>query len=180
MIRHHINCMAAATSSFPGRSSSLLNPPRGGTPEHPALIQQGGCFGGISNSQSKGLTSWDSTCTSPSAAPGPRARSSWPTGCKANHIHGWFERNTTDGYIENCELYPVCKGDLKCLMADCRKVLDDPKCASSSCREKTASSSATQRYDSDYFESLEETTELLRRVIESVPDDEELFYHAWW
>lgn len=26
---------------------------------------------------------------------------------KANHIHGWFERNTTDGYIENCELYCI-------------------------------------------------------------------------
>ena len=26
---------------------------------------------------------------------------------KANQIHGWFERNLADGYIENCELYPV-------------------------------------------------------------------------
>ena len=99
---------------------------------------------------------------------------------KANHIHGWFERNTTDGYIENCELYPVCKGDLKCLMADCRKVLDDPKCASLVLPREDGFFFGDQRYDSDYFESLEETTELLRRVIESVPDDEELFYHAWW
>lgn len=28
---------------------------------------------------------------------------------KANHIHGWFERNATDGCIENCEYYPVCR-----------------------------------------------------------------------
>ncbi|MEG0303961.1 hypothetical protein, partial [Gordonibacter sp.] len=44
---------------------------------------------------------------------------------KANHIHGWFERNTTDGYIENCEYYPVCRQDLVCLMDDCRLVKND-------------------------------------------------------
>ena len=26
---------------------------------------------------------------------------------KANHIHGWFERNVAYGELENCELYPV-------------------------------------------------------------------------
>ena len=48
---------------------------------------------------------------------------------KANQIHGWFERNTCDGYIENCECYPVCIGDLECLMADCRLVMEKPGCA---------------------------------------------------
>lgn len=99
---------------------------------------------------------------------------------KANHIHGWFERNTTDGYIENCELYPVCKSDLRCLMADCRVVLENPTYAARVLPREDRFFFGDQQYDADYYDSLEETTELLKRVIESVPDDEELFYHAWW
>ena len=99
---------------------------------------------------------------------------------KANHIHGWFERNTTDGYIENCELYPVCKSDLRCLMADCRVVLENPSCAARVLPREEGFFFGGQQYDADYFDSLEETAELLKRAIDSTSDGEELFYHAWW
>ena len=99
---------------------------------------------------------------------------------KANHIHGWFERNVSDGYNENCELYPICKGDLKCLMADCRVVLDNPACASRVLPREEGFFFGDQQYGADYFDSIESTAELLKRVIENIPDDEELFYHAWW
>lgn len=99
---------------------------------------------------------------------------------KANHIHGWFERNTTDGYIENCELYPVCKTDLRCLMADCRLVLDNPHRAPRVLPREEGFFFGSQQYGSDYFDSLEETERLLKQAIESVDDEEELFYHAWW
>ena len=79
---------------------------------------------------------------------------------KANHIHGWFERNTTDGYIENCELYPVCKGDLKCLMA--------------------GFFFGSSEYDDDYFMDVDDTLEIIRKVYDALQDGDELFYHAWW
>lgn len=99
---------------------------------------------------------------------------------KANHVHGWFERNTSDGYIENCELYPVCRGDLICLMGDCRKVLDDPSCAARVMPREDGFFFGGQAFDSDHFETLDETIEIVNRALEKVDEWDELFYHAWW
>lgn len=99
---------------------------------------------------------------------------------KANHVHGWFERNTSDGYIENCELYPVCRDDLVCLMSDCRKVLDDPGCAARVMPREDGFFFGSQAFDADYFDSLDETAEMVRHILEEVDERDELFYHAWW
>lgn len=98
---------------------------------------------------------------------------------KANHIHGWFERNTTDGYIENCELYPICRGDLRSLAADCRVVLDNPSYAAHVLPREDGFFFGSQGYDADYYESLEETAELLKRALDATTEDDELYYHAW-
>ncbi|WP_172136444.1 hypothetical protein [Adlercreutzia sp. ZJ473] len=99
---------------------------------------------------------------------------------KANHIHGRFERNASDGYIENCELYPVSKEDLARLMSDCRLALDDPRRAESVLPREEGFFFGSTRYDEGYFGSLRATIEQLRRVIDETADDEQLFYHAWW
>ena len=41
---------------------------------------------------------------------------------KANHIHGWFERNVAYGELENCELYPVSFEQLMSLGITCQLV----------------------------------------------------------
>lgn len=99
---------------------------------------------------------------------------------KANHIHGWFERNASDGCIENCELYPVSKGDLACLMSDCRLVLDNPRYAASILPHEDGFFFGSASYDKGYFDSLRGTIERLQRVIDETAEDEQLFYHAWW
>lgn len=99
---------------------------------------------------------------------------------KANQIHGWFERNTTDGYIENCELYPVCLEDVRCLMADCKLVAEDHSRARDVMPTEDGFFFGDTGYDENYFAQLAETVPLLERVIERTDDADELFYHAWW
>ncbi len=99
---------------------------------------------------------------------------------KANQIHGWFERNTCDGYIENCECYPVCIGDLECLMADCRLVMEKPGCAPQVLPTTEGFFFGGASYDDCYFENVQATIEQIGRVIADAAEDDELFYHAWW
>ena len=37
-----------------------------------------------------------------------------------------------------------------------------------------------QAFDADYFDSLDETVEMVRHILEEVDERYELFYHAWW
>ena len=99
---------------------------------------------------------------------------------KANQIHGWFERNVTDGYIENCELYPVRLENLNCLMSDCRLVLSDRSKAPTVLPCEEGFFFGGQVYDGYYFENLAETERMLAKVISEASDGDELFYHAWW
>ena len=99
---------------------------------------------------------------------------------KANQIHGWFERNLADGYIEKCELYPVCLENLNCLMSDCRLVLSDRSKASDVLPCEEGFFFGSQIYDDYYFENLAETERMLAQVISDTTEDDELFYHAWW
>lgn len=48
---------------------------------------------------------------------------------KANHIHGWFERNVAYGELENCELYPVSFEQLMSLGITCQLVKANPESA---------------------------------------------------
>lgn len=100
---------------------------------------------------------------------------------KANHIHGWFERNTTDGYIENCECYPVCRQDLVCLMDDCRLVKDDRFLAPKLLPVQDGFFFGSFGYGDEYYtDCIDQTISMLERVLEESGEDEELFYHAWW
>ena len=99
---------------------------------------------------------------------------------KANQIHGWFERNVADGYIENCEMYPVCLNDLNCLMSDCRLVMGEHSKASEVLPCEEGFFFGSQVYDDYYFENLAETERMLAKVVAETTDEEELFYHAWW
>lgn len=42
------------------------------------------------------------------------------------------------------------------------------------------SSFGGQAYDADYFESLDETVDLIQRALEKVDAWDDLYYHAWW
>ena len=99
---------------------------------------------------------------------------------KANQIHGWFERNVSDGYIENCEMYPVCLDDLNCLMSDCGLLMGDRSRAAELLPAGEGFFFGSQDYDDYYFENLAETERMLKKVVAEATDEDELFYHAWW
>lgn len=99
---------------------------------------------------------------------------------KANQIHGWFERNAHDGFIENCEYYPLCKDDLRCLVADCRLVLDKPELADSVLPATEGFFFGSTLYDDYYFESLSLTVEQVERVLAEAGIDDRIYYRAWW
>ena len=89
---------------------------------------------------------------------------------KANHIHGWFERNTSDGYIETCEYYP-----------DCRLVEDDRFLAPELLPVQEGFFFGAFGYEDDYYtQCIDETVSMLERVLKETGEDDELFYHAWW
>lgn len=99
---------------------------------------------------------------------------------KANHIHGWFERNVSDGCIENCELYPVCLNDLNCLMSDCKLVKEDRTKAATILPTEEGFFFGGTEYGERYFEGIDCTISQLEKVIAEAQEEDELFYHAWW
>lgn len=99
---------------------------------------------------------------------------------KVNHIHGWFERNVADGYIENCELYPVCLENLNCLMDDCRLVMEDHSKARAILPTQEGFLFGGLDYDEAYFDGIDCTLSQIEKVIAEAREGDELFYHAWW
>lgn len=99
---------------------------------------------------------------------------------KANQIHGWFERNTADGQIENCEMYPVCLEDLHCLMEDCKLVQHEHRYAANVLPTCEGFFFGSQEYGEDYYQDIDYTIAELEKVLPQIAENEELFYHAWW
>lgn len=99
---------------------------------------------------------------------------------KANHIRGWFERNTYTGFINNCEYHPISRDDLACLRKDCLLVKSDPEQAPEVLSTQEGFFFGSTDYDDEYFESTDRTIEMITEVLNTISNDDELFYHAWW
>lgn len=99
---------------------------------------------------------------------------------KANQIHGWFERNVAGGYIENCENYPVCLDELNCLVEDCKLVMGERARASSILPCTEGFLFGGQAYDDCYFDNVQETVDMVEKVVREATDGDEFFYRAWW
>lgn len=99
---------------------------------------------------------------------------------KANHIHGWFERNVAYGELENCELYPVSFEQLMSLGITCQLVKANPESAPVLLPRQEGFFFGSSEYDDDYFMDVDDTLEIIRKVYDALQDGDELFYHAWW
>ena len=100
---------------------------------------------------------------------------------KANHIHGWFERNTTDGYIENCEYYPVCREQLCDLARDCRIARLNPNVRKMIFPLHEGFLFGSFDYADDYYrDCLDETIRMIEDIEANLKEGDELFYHTWW
>lgn len=100
--------------------------------------------------------------------------------CKANQIHGWFERNVGAGLIENCKCYPVSEACLEHLVADCKLVLDKPELAKEVLPVTSGLFFGGDTYGEGYFEDVKQTILLIEDILVHLEGDCELFYRAWW
>lgn len=99
---------------------------------------------------------------------------------KCNQIHAWMEERVADGFAENCEEYEVSVDDVRALVDTCKKVLDDHSLAPILLPCKDGFYFGSQAYDADYFMDLEDTVEMLEKMLPGVGEHDELWYHAWW
>lgn len=76
---------------------------------------------------------------------------------KANHIHGWFERNVAYGELENCEPYPVSFEQLMSLGITCQLVKANPESAPVLLPRQEGFFFGSSEYDDDYFMDVDET-----------------------
>ena len=102
---------------------------------------------------------------------------------KANAIHKWFVDNIQNG-IDNCEYHrPVTKEDLLKLSEVCEKVLSNHELAKELLPAMPGFFFGSYEYDEDYFEYVEETAELCKKLTEDGGFDfenYELYYLSSW
>ena len=100
---------------------------------------------------------------------------------KANQIRQWFVKNT--GYPENanCTLHTLTKEQLRQLLADCKKVLEDNSLAPQILPPSSGYFFGGTAYDEWYFDGVEETVDILESVLKYTNfEEEEIAYFEWW
>lgn len=97
---------------------------------------------------------------------------------KANAIHKWFVDNCQNG-VDDCKSYYVAKEDIKTLLKLCKSVLKDRTMANDLLPSNSGFFFGSTDYDDWYFEQIEDTIEMLEKVLK-LPDDYEFEYHSSW
>jgi len=98
---------------------------------------------------------------------------------KANQIHNWFVNNIQEG-VDDCKSYYVEIEQLKELRDLVEKVLADHKLADELLPNTPGFFFGSTEYDKYYFEDLEETKEILDKIIENDTGLFEYEYYSSW
>lgn len=102
---------------------------------------------------------------------------------KANAIHRWFVDHVQHG-IDNCAPYPVTAEDLQILLDTVEDVLahqGDTDYADQHLPTQGGFFFGSTEYDADYWSDLEDTREILRRVLDTTNfSEQEIFYQSSW
>jgi len=93
---------------------------------------------------------------------------------KANHFHLWFVENVQEG-VDDCGLYNVTLDQLKNLRDLCEEVINNRDKAKELLPTQAGFFFGGQDYDEYYFESVIETYNNLRNIIDNYPSGT-LFY----
>ena len=93
---------------------------------------------------------------------------------KANHFHAWFVENVQDGE-DDCGTYPVSLDQLKDLRDLCEEVINNRDKAHELLPTQAGCFFGGQDYDEYYFESVIDTYDNLRKIIDCYPSGT-LFY----
>lgn len=100
---------------------------------------------------------------------------------KANAIHKWFVDNVQDGE-DDCQYHrPVTKNDLETLKGLCKEVLNDHSKADKLLQSMDGFFFGVYDYDDIYFEKIQYTYNLCKKLIEEFDfDNYELYYVSSW
>jgi len=96
---------------------------------------------------------------------------------KANQIHRWFVEKVQDG-TDDCGYYYVEQAQLKELISDCKKVLENKDKAAELMPSANGFFFGGTDYDEWYFKDIEDT---IKQLEEALTDESAEFeYHSSW
>lgn len=98
---------------------------------------------------------------------------------KANAIHRYFVNKCGNGKDE-CQNIYVERQDLQNLVNVCQTVLNDKSQARELLPTQSGFFFGGTDYDEYYYEDLENTVEMLNKVLKDSPEDWEFEYRASW
>jgi hypothetical protein len=97
---------------------------------------------------------------------------------KANQIRGWLVSHEIIQYDDDCVDRIITKKQIKELVNDCKKVLENHDLAKELLPTTDGFFFGSQKYDEWYFKDLQSTVEKLSPLLEQI--DENYIYHDWW
>tara|TARA_R100001530_G_scaffold134543_1_gene109608 strand:+ start:460 stop:900 length:441 start_codon:yes stop_codon:yes gene_type:complete len=97
---------------------------------------------------------------------------------KANHIHKWFVDNVQEG-ADNCRNYDVSKEQLKDLLKLCKEIKEENSKAEELLPSQTGFFFGSYEYDEWYFDGINETIEIIERVLK-IDEDWSFEYNSCW
>lgn len=97
---------------------------------------------------------------------------------KANAIHKWFVDNVQEG-VDDCRSHYVSRDDLLTLKQACVNVLADHSLAEELLPSMPGFFFGTTELDEWYFDSLQQTVDIVDRCVE-LPDDWTFEYQSSW
>lgn len=97
---------------------------------------------------------------------------------KANAIHRWFVDNIQDG-IDECQESWVEKDDLMKLLNICKEIVEDNSRAPILLPTQEGFFFGGTDYDEWYFRDVEETIEIIEKVLK-LPKGWDIYYRASW
>ena len=97
---------------------------------------------------------------------------------KANHIHKWFVDRVQEGE-DNCRIFSVSREQLKELLKLCKEIKDDNSKAEELLPFHKGFFFGTYEYDEWYFDGINETIEIIERVLK-IDNNWDFEYRSSW
>ena len=97
---------------------------------------------------------------------------------KANQIHQWFVDNVQKG-VDDCGDYYVDTDDLEKLLDACEKVKADHSLADTLLPSASGFFFGTTEYDEWYFNSIDNTIEILKEALADESDSSYYYSSSW-
>jgi hypothetical protein len=98
---------------------------------------------------------------------------------KQNQIHRWFVENVQNG-VDDCGEYSVSKSELETLRNICKEVSNDHSKADELLPSASGFFFGGTDYDEWYYDGVENTIEMLDRIIGETNPNQDIYYSSSW